>query len=377
MGYFGNNKGEENADEVVKLLLEGKEINQKQRDTFFRANYWDIMKTSADILGIPYTDEPIAVSGQKPTLAAATPDITTAMIRKAPRFFDSVVGVGIPVEVFGYRHSRPNDVTNETMSPEEKMKLVRVKESFNRRLDNFIPYANKFFQSSADMDILSNADNLEANQRDIYQGIGSSRLGVLEYAVKNNNADANVFLKVTTPEGNEYALEPAIKLLNIGVKVWDWDGGEKCGAFETVEALPDYRQKLQSLLNGLDLKRASEDTGIDKKTLERLGRGDVEVKTSYKDLESLQNYLKQQTDETKYGQISLIKEQPVVFTISRVFARGEKPQATKPQIHTMFSGVILPGWQNAYDSWENHFATKKAPEREVTKDSPILKRFAY
>jgi len=379
MGFHNGSKGEENAEEIVKLGLEGKELNQKQRETFLGTNFTDVMRTAAKILDIGYTNEPVAVGG-KPTLPAAIPTIITAMIKKAPRFFDSNVGVGISVEVFMYEHSRPKEVNIKTISPGEKLRLTKVKEAFNLRVDRDLQHSRKIVFSSEDMDIISAAENLDPESREIYQRIGLSRLNALSDAVENNDADANAFLKVYNPEGGTfYAKEPAIKLLERGVKVWDWNGGEKCGAFETAEPLPDHKQKLQKLLSDSgDLKRISEKTAVDKKTLERLGRGDIEVRISYKDLKSLQKHFQEQTyqESSMRSQTLLVKERPFVYTISRIFAEGEKQQATEPQVHTLFSGVILPDWQKAYDFWDIHFSNLRTPERRVTLDS-LLKSPKY
>jgi transcriptional regulator with XRE-family HTH domain len=364
MNFWGGKNGEEDIGEVLDLLLKDKPINETQRETFFRTDFWTIMRTSAAFINEKYSD-------------ALVPKIISKINEKAPKFFGKD-GIDVPAQIFNYKSSKRNCDT-EMISIEEELKLTEIKEAFNLSLNTLIESSYSFNQFTDDYDLLGKAKSLESKPtiRGKYLNMGSSRLQALKNAIsKNNAADFNVFMRVRNPDSTYYAPEPASKLIDAGVKIWNNLTGERFGAFRTGETLSDCNPKLKNLLKNFEgLKTINEATGIDKKTLERIERDEIQV--SYKDAKALQTYFSKQIGDTptSYSSVQLVKEVPHIFSISREFPQKTEIQVTEPQIHKEWKGIIIPYWENGCAAIENYAGRRKLEENRITKD--ILKPSGY
>jgi hypothetical protein len=358
---LGNKNGEKDAGEVVKLLLENKTPSGEQKQMFLSTNFWTVMKDAAEFLDMEYSD-------------ASVPYIVTEITKKAPNFF---YNVGIPIGMATYAHPK-SDITSDMMSLEEKIKFINTKKSFNERLDEHIKNSKWFGQVTEDYDIIGDAKILEPELRDEHIEIGESRLKAFRDAISKNKAEVNVLMRVIKDDGETpYAPYTANRLVEAGVKVFNYERGEKFGAFRTAEVLKDCREKFKNAVNkfGTDIKTISEATRLDKKTLEKYEKGEI-PEISFDTAKELQNYFSEQVgNRPEFSPVQLVSEDKYVFMFSRKFHGKEMTQATEPQLHKYFKGLMIKDWEKAYEGIEGFIERRKSEAQPITKD--VLKRFGY
>jgi len=360
--------GEKNIEEITESLLKNKSISLEEREKFLSTSFWEVMKTAGNIFGMEYKDK---------HFETCVPYIMTRIVEKAPNFFDNI---RTPTEyvranIFRYEHPKA-DITFEKMSSEDKRKFINTKKEFNRTIDKPLRHAVWFGQITKDYDIIGDAKTIEDPElRKIHLEMRDSRLQAFKDAINKNNAEINVFMRVIDDDGvTQHATYTASKLLEIGINVYNYERGEKFGAFKTGKSIPYCGEKLKKIRDQfrISIKDISKDTGLNKKTLEKYEDGELEV--SYKDANVLENFFFKQAGEKP----KLVRENHYVFTISRRFPAGKPDKQfipTEPQFHQEFTGVFIEDWTQAYNGIFNSIERKKLDYPRIEKNE--LKPFGY
>ena len=364
--FKGNRNGEKDIGEIIELLLKNKSISMEDKRNFLSASFWEVMRTTADLFNLEYIGE------------VSVPYIITRITEKSPNFFNNlrVPPDYVSADVFRYQHPK-TDITSEEMSSEEKRKFINTKKEFNEALDANIRNATDWFgQITKDYDPIGEPLSIEELElRKIHLEIGNSRLQAFKDAIEKNKTEINVLMRVVEDDGvTPHASYTANRLVNIGANVYNYERGEKLGAFKTGEVLPFCRQKVKKLRSQFEtsIKDLSRDTDIDRKTLEKYESGELEI--VYKDAKLLEDFFFRQIGEKP----RFVKENEYVFTISRKFPMkvpGIQTQPTQPQFHREFTGVIIKDWEQAYNGIFYFTERRKLESPRITKND--LKRFGY
>ena len=324
------------------------------------------MKTSADLVKVEYSDVNV-------------PLIFRKMDKKADIF--SRDGLDLPAQTFEYSSHLVGQILPEEIPNEERLKLIEAKEAFNTALDTFISVSQHVDQKTHDYDILGKGKRVPEQLRQRYTKMGDNRILSFKKTIEthgNSDDSISVFMEAFTKDEKEYAVGPAIRLFDAGVSVWKYFGGERYGCGRTAEILPECERNLHRLLSSFgNLKTISEEVGIDKKTLEKIEKG--EIKVGYRDAKALQKYFSKQVGSIPdmNSQLQLVKEEPYIFMIEREFFPGTTIESTEPQQHSTWYAKIIPGWEKGCNAIETEASLTKSENIRVKKENLDAFRLAY
>jgi len=338
---------------IVEKLLDGKQINSEQREIFNDysrpGNFEYMLEFCSDALDIDYSGEGDFVK---------IPRILHGINKKSPKFFQNA---GIELKAYVYEHPVSN-VREENVDLEEKRKLIETKTAFNRAINERLLNSDYFGQITKDMDIVGRAQEVDESLRDDYLDIGNNRLSAIRKAKRDNNSRVDILMRVYEKDGHPSGVSTAKRLLNAGANVFDYEEGEKFGVIKSYEFKEGWEDNFFNIINIAEgtadnLRRLSNYTGVKRKELEKLKEG--EKTPTFNEVRAIERFVREKGDPEDRNLNGVLREKDSIFTIYREFPIDpENYVATEPQVHSLFSGLVIDGYRPAYSSLSNYIDRK-------------------
>lgn len=335
---------------IVEKLLDGKQINSEQREIFNDrsrpGNFENTLEFCSGNFGIGYSGDENFVK---------IPRILHEINKKSPKFFQNA---GIEMEAYTYQHPVFH-VKEENVNLEEKTKLIETKTAFNEAINKRLVNSDYFGQITKDMDIVGRARKVDEPLRNDYLDIGNNRLNAITKAKRDNNSRIDILMRVRSKDGHPSGVYTAERLLKAGANVFDYEEGQKFGVIKSYGYIDGWEDNFYNIMNIAEetAKKVkgslSEHTGVTKKKLEKLKKG--EKTPSFNEVRAIERFVRDKSDSEYRNLNGVLREKESIFTIYREFP--EDPgnyEATEPQVHSLFSGLIIDNYGPGYSSLSNY-----------------------
>jgi hypothetical protein len=282
------------------------------------------------------------------------PRILHEINKKSPKFFQNA---GIEMEAYVYQHPL-SYVKEEDVDLKEKRKLIETKMAFNEAINKRLVNSDYFGQITKDMDIVGRARKVDESLRNDYLDIGNKRLDAIRKTKRDNNSRIDILMRVFSKDGHPSGTLTADRLLKAGANIFDYEEGEKFGVIKSYEFKDGWEDNFYNIINigektANSLRRLSNYTGVRKKKLEKLKEG--EETPSFNEVRAIERFIRDKGDPEDRNLNGVLREKESIFTIYRKFPRDpDNYEATEPQVHSLFSGLIIDNYGPSYSSLSNY-----------------------
>ena len=338
------------------------ELSQAEKDIFKYGNYVNQMKAMGMYTSVPFEDV-----GETSRYVLAPYILKKMYLKIGSQGFEKL---GIPGHFYYMKPSKGKENHKRVIN-----RNIKNKKEFNMDLHKYFKKAHLIKMMMGDLDFLGEANSVDDEEfRKEYQEIGESFLDSLTYAIKENDAEVEIMMKVYLEGHNPYGgsigpLKTAKKVASTGAKTYNHSKGEHTGIIFTDDITDDYKDQLLNVVNYIScikdvsrkeqkIKKLSEATGLTQKKIKEVLKGENKLKHwETKAIEHFYTDVLYPSGDANGSAVDLdpkIKlienENKIYYTLCRDFynERDEK-QVEEPQMHEEFWAGIFPCWIAAAD----------------------------
>ena len=344
--------------EILDRLTDNKIITPIEIKKFQMAEFRDVIDDLAERLeeknklSMPYK------------FPRSVPEIIAKFNEKAPNLFSQIAP---STTFYSYKHRGGENISATELTLEDKRNNIEAKRRFNVDLSNDILYSLKFKQISNDYDPVQPNPQIEEKEfRDIHLSIGNMLVESIRTAVVNGS-EIDILMAVKKKDGSPFAIKPARRLKEIGVNVYNYDEGEKCGTCLVAKLNDIWKENLDRALEKFpsDSNIISDKTGLEKDSVKKIISG--EKIPDYFQAFVLEDYFSQEAGSPRAYPLTETKR--VFFGIYReipIDAPGNQLQPGGTQFHSRYDAFRMSGWETAYCSINNYITNVMTPDKLVS-----------